>query len=58
MFLPLMEARFFRYQALVAIHDLRVPIPFVLDVLEKPDSKWMKCIQDRVVVVGAVLVDD
>src|ERR1700733_15389848 len=39
------------------VYVLRVPVALIFYVLEKAYSKLMKGIQNRVIVVGAVLID-
>jgi hypothetical protein len=42
----------------VAINNLGIPISFIVHVFKEADSKSMKNIQDRVIVVGPVLIED
>ena len=42
----------------MAINNLGIPVSLIVDVFKEADSKSMKNIQDRVIVVGPVLIDD
>ena len=54
----LMQVRFFRYQPLMAVDLVRVPISLVLHIFEEADSEGMECVQDCMVIVGTVFIDD
>jgi len=41
----------------MSIHDLGIPVAFVLYVFEEAYSKSMKRVEDRVIVICAILVD-
>ena len=42
----------------MSIHHLGIPVAFVLYVFEEADSKSMKRVEDRVIVISAILVDN
>src|SRR5437879_250485 len=41
----------------MSIHGLGIPVSLVLHVFEETDAKSMKRVQDRVIVICAILVD-
>ena len=38
----------------MSIHDLEIPVAFVLYVFEEADSKSMKRVEDRVIIICAI----
>jgi hypothetical protein len=43
---------------LMSIHNVRIPVPPILNIFKKADSKSMKRVENRAVVIGPILVDD